>query len=165
MYQQVYFEDIVILIAKKCLASREVATRYYCKSLQKTLYVLMAVLTQPTWLQAVGLTTFSENGRFGNMRIITSISIVSLLSMSSSSSSFTYKAVEVIFGNMYFYFDLQTVPNITYSENLTTIPEISLRTKRRYILSTLLVLYSPTWRTSVDSWQKTPCLARRFILQ
>ena len=63
------------------------------------------------------------------MRIITSISIVSSVPMSSSSSPFTYEAVEVIFGIIYFHFDLQTGPNLEdyqYSDNLTTISESSL---------------------------------------
>ena len=65
------------------------------------------------------------------MRIITSISIVSSLPMSSSSSPFTYKAVEVIFRRIYFYFHLQTAPNwqdFQHSHNLTTYSYMSLYT-------------------------------------
>ena len=82
----------------------------------------MAIFTQPTWLQAVGLTIFLENWRFGNMRIITSISIVSSVPMSSSSSPFTYKSVEVIFGRIYFYFHLQT-DHWLQSLQVTIFPE------------------------------------------
>ena len=49
--------------------------------------------------------------------------------MSSSSSPFTYEAVEVIFGIIYFHFDLQTGPNLEdyqYSDYLTTISKSSL---------------------------------------
>ena len=50
--------------------------------------------------------------------------------MSSWSSPFTYKAVEVIFGSIYFYFHLQTAPNLQdcpNSHNLTTYSYMSLR--------------------------------------
>ena len=81
------------------------------------------------WLQALQVTIFHENVGFGNMRIITLISIVSWLPISSSSSPFTYKAVEVIFRRIYFYFHLQTAPNLqdcSHSHNLPTFPDFTL---------------------------------------
>ena len=81
------------------------------------------------WLQPLQVTIFHENVGFGNMRIITLISIVSWLPISSSSSPFTYKAVEVIFRRIYFYFHLQTAPNLqdcSHSHNLPTFPESTL---------------------------------------
>ena len=68
----------------------------------------MARIQSQTLAEALQVTIFPENVGFGNMRIITLISMVSWLPMSSSSSPFTYKAVEVIFGRIYFYFHLQT---------------------------------------------------------
>ena len=53
-----------------------------------------------------------EKGRFGNMMIITSISIVSWLSMASLSSPFIYEAAKVIFGSIYLHLHLQTVLNL-----------------------------------------------------
>ena len=50
--------------------------------------------------------------------------------MASSTSPFTYEAVEVIFGSIYFYFHIQTAPNLQdcpHSDNLPTIPETTLR--------------------------------------
>ena len=81
------------------------------------------------WLQALQVTIFHENVGFGNMRIITLISIVSWLPISSSSSPFTYKGVEVIFRRIHFYFHLQTAPNLqdcSHSHNLPTFPEFTL---------------------------------------
>ena len=49
--------------------------------------------------------------------------------MASSTSPFTYGAVEVIFGSIYFYFHLQTAPDLQdcpHSTNLPTIPESTL---------------------------------------
>ena len=86
------------------------------------------------WLQALQVTIFHENVGFGNMRIITLISIVSWLPISSSSSPFTYKAVEVIFRRIYFYFHLQTAPNLrdcSHSHNLPTFPEFTLYIYKR----------------------------------
>ena len=68
----------------------------------------MARIQSQTLAEALQVTIFPENVGFGNMRIITLISMVSWLPMSSSSSPFTYKAVEVIFGRIFFYFHLQT---------------------------------------------------------
>ena len=51
--------------------------------------------------------------------------------MASSTSPFTYEAVEVIFGSIYFYFHIQTAPNLQdcpHSDNLPTIPETTLVT-------------------------------------
>ena len=75
------------------------------------------------------VTIFPENVRFGNMWIITWISKVSRLPMASSTSPFTYEAVEVIFGSIYFYFHIQTAPNLQdcpHSDNLTTFPDFTL---------------------------------------
>ena len=90
-----------------------------------TLWATVATFPVAHWLQALQVTIFPENVGFGNMRIITLISIVSWLPMSSWSSPFTYKAVEVIFGSIYFYFHLQTTPNLQdcpHSYNLPTFP-------------------------------------------
>ena len=49
--------------------------------------------------------------------------------MASSTSPFTYEAVEVIFGSIYFYFHIQTAPNLQdcpHSDNLTTFPDFTL---------------------------------------
>ena len=49
--------------------------------------------------------------------------------MASSTSPFTYGAVEVIFGSIYFYFHIQTAPNLQdcpHSDNLPTFPESTL---------------------------------------
>ena len=65
--------------------------------------------------------------------------------MSSSSSPFTYKAVEVIFGSIYFHFDFQTAPNLQdfqYSDNLTTIPKISLILKQCSVVYVYLLLFT-----------------------
>ena len=50
--------------------------------------------------------------------------------MASSTSPFTYEAVEVIFGSIYFYFHIQTAPNLQdcpHSDNLTTFPDFTLK--------------------------------------
>ena len=49
--------------------------------------------------------------------------------MASSTSPFTYEAVDVIFGSIYFHFHIQTAPNLqdcTYSDNLPTFPDFTL---------------------------------------
>ena len=56
--------------------------------------------------------------------------------MASSTSPFTYEAVEVIFGSIYFYFHIQTAPNLQdcpHLDNLTTIPESTLFVKNTNI--------------------------------
>ena len=56
--------------------------------------------------------------------------------MPSWSSPFTYKAVEVIFGSIYFYFHLQTAPNLqdcSHSHNLPTFPEFTLVSFNRFL--------------------------------
>ena len=58
--------------------------------------------------------------------------------MASSTSPFTYGAVEVIFGSIYFYFHLQTAPDLQdcpHSTNLPTIPESTLSKKAAIKLS------------------------------
>ena len=53
--------------------------------------------------------------------------------MASSTSPFTYGAVEVIFGSIYFYFHLQTAPDLQdcpHSTNLPTIPESTLESNQ-----------------------------------
>ena len=72
----------------------------------------MAILPYSTGSHCRQVDISPEKWRFGNMMIITSISIVSSLPMSPSSSPFTYEAVEVIFGIIYFHFDLQTAQNL-----------------------------------------------------
>ena len=74
------------------------------------------------WLQALQVTIFHENVGFGNMRIITLISIVSWLPISSSSSPFTYKAVEVIFGSIYFFFTFKQPQTYRTVHILTICP-------------------------------------------
>ena len=93
------------------------------------LYFLMAIFPCTTGSHCRQVTIFLENVRFRNMRIMTLISIVSWLPMASSTSPFTYGAVEVIFGSIYFYFHLQTAPDLQdcpHSTNLPTIPESTL---------------------------------------
>ena len=93
------------------------------------LYFLMAIFPYTTGSHCRQVTIFLENVRFRNMRIMTLISIVSWLPMASSTSPFTYGAVEVIFGSIYFYFHLQTAPDLQdcpHSTNLPTIPESTL---------------------------------------
>ena len=49
--------------------------------------------------------------------------------MASSTSPFTYEAVDVIFGSIYFHFHIQTAPNLQdcpYSDNLPTFPDFTL---------------------------------------
>ena len=49
--------------------------------------------------------------------------------MASSTSPFTYEALEVIFGSIYFYFHIQTAPNLQdcqHLDNLPTFPESTL---------------------------------------
>ena len=49
--------------------------------------------------------------------------------MASWTFPFTYEAVEVIFGSIYFYFYIQTAPNLQdcpHSDNLPTFPESTL---------------------------------------
>ena len=93
------------------------------------LYFLMAIFPCTTGSHCRQVTIFLENVRFRNMRIMTLISVVSWLPMASSTSPFTYGAVEVIFGSIYFYFHLQTAPDLQdcpHSTNLPTIPESTL---------------------------------------
>ena len=100
--------------------------------LKTTVYVnvmLMATFPYATGSHCRQVTIFPENVRFGNMWIITWISKVSRLPMASSTSPFTYEAVEVIFGSIYFYFHIQTAPNLQdcpHSDNLTTFPDFTL---------------------------------------
>ena len=89
----------------------------------------MAIFPYTTGSHCRQVTIFLENVRFRNMRIMTLISIVSWLPMASSTSPFTYGAVEVIFGSIYFYFHLQTAPDLQdcpHSTNLPTISESTL---------------------------------------
>ena len=89
----------------------------------------MAIFPYTTGSHCRQVTIFLENVRFRNMRIMTLISVVSWLPMASSTSPFTYGAVEVIFGSIYFYFHLQTAPDLQdcpHSTNLPTIPESTL---------------------------------------
>ena len=98
------------------------------------LYFLMAIFPCTTGSHCRQVTIFLENVRFRNMRIMTLISIVSWLPMASSTSPFTYGAVEVIFGSIYFYFHLQTAPDLQdcpHSTNLPTIPESTLHLWQR----------------------------------
>ena len=111
------------------------------------------------WLQALQVTIFHENVGFGNMRIITLISIVSWLPISSSSSPFTYKAVEVIFGSIYFFFHLQTAPTLqdcSHSHNLPTFPESTLLA----IISVKVTVESRyrswSWRQDIQYDRQTP---------
>ena len=100
--------------------------------LKTTVYVnvmLMATFPYATGSHCRQVTIFPENVRFGNMRIITWISKVSWLPMASSTSPFTYEAVDVIFGSIYFHFHIQTAPNLQdcpYSDNLPTFPDSTL---------------------------------------
>ena len=102
------------------------------------LYFLMAIFPCTTGSHCRQVTIFLENVRFRNMRIMTLISIVSWLPMASSTSPFKYGAVEVIFGSIYFYFHLQTAPDLQdcpHSTNLPTIPESTLHITNIYIFN------------------------------
>ena len=115
------------------LSSMVVLLQHHLLSILKTtVYVnvmLMASFPYATGSHCRQVTIFPENVRFGNMWIITWISKVSRLPMASSTSPFTYEAVEVIFGSIYFYFHIQTAPNLQdcpHSDNLTTFPDFTL---------------------------------------
>ena len=115
----------------------------------------MARIQSQTLAEALQVTIFPENVGFGNMRIITLISIVSWLPISSLSSPFTYKAVEVIFRRIYFYFHLQTAPNLqdcSHSHNLPTFPEFTLppcRILHPVTKLQMLLLFTLNWAVCV----------------
>ena len=79
--------------------------------------------------------------------------------MSSWSSPFTYKAVEVIFGSIYFYFHLQTAPNLQdcpNSHNLTTYSYMSLfESARRRLFQIFSFHYKLRNRTQVPELHET----------
>ena len=77
-----------------------------------------------------------------------------LTSNGFSTSPFTYEAVEVILGSIYFYFHVQTAPNLQdcpHSDNLTTFPDFTLSFLCKFYL----------WKTSNEV--KPHVLSRVFI--
>ena len=120
------------------------------------LYFLMAIFPCTTGSHCRQVTIFLENVRFRNMRIMTLISIVSWLPMASSTSPFTYGAVEVIFGSIYFYFHLQTAPDLQdcpHSTNLPTIPESTLIVHRVFRDRINLFVFSFVHVITLYNWQ------------